>query len=157
MQRMRRRVILLAHNIRSLWNIGALFRTCDCFAVEKLILSGYSATPPRREISKTAIGAEEWISWEKAEDPERFIQDLKKNGWRIVGLEQSDRSVALSEFTPPERSCLIVGHEVLGVPKDLLDLCDDVVSIPMFGKKKSLNVSVAAGIALHHLRCFDGD
>lgn len=146
------RLVLLAHNIRSLWNIGALFRSCDCFAVEKLILSGYTATPPRREIAKTALGADEWIPWEKAEEPTSAIEQWRKEGWRIVGLEQSEGSVALEEYVPAEKTCLIVGHEVLGVPKEILKLCDDVVYIPMLGKKKSLNVSVAAGIALHHLR-----
>lgn len=152
-----RHIILLAHNIRSLWNIGALFRSCDCFGIEKLILSGYTATPPRREIAKTALGAEEWIPWEKAENPHSTIQQYSNEGWRIVGLEQSGRSVALEEYAPHKKTCLIVGHEVLGVPEELLKLCDDVVHIPMLGKKKSLNVSVAAGIALHHLRSCDRD
>lgn len=145
------RLVLLAHNIRSLWNIGALFRSCDCFAVEKLILSGYTATPPRREIAKTALGADEWIPWEHYADPHEAILSLSKDGWRIVGLEQSERSIALEEYVPSEKTCLIVGHEVLGVPEEILKLCDDVVHIPMLGKKKSLNVSVAAGIALHQL------
>jgi len=148
----RRNVILLAHNIRSLWNIGALFRSCDCFAVEKLILSGYTATPPRREIAKTALGADEWIPWEHCTDPKDVILSLSKDGWRIVGLEQSERSIALEDYLPQEKTCLIVGHEVLGVSEEILKLCDDVVHIPMLGKKKSLNVSVAAGIALQHLR-----
>ena len=149
---MSRQIILLAHNIRSLWNIGALFRSGDCFAVEKLILAGYTATPPRREIAKTALGADEWIPWEHCPDPKDLIQSLSKDGWRIVGLEQSERSIALEDYQPQEKTCLIVGHEVLGVPEDLLKLCNDVVHIPMLGQKKSLNVSVAAGIALHHLR-----
>ncbi|TSC58735.1 MAG: tRNA/rRNA methyltransferase SpoU [Candidatus Peregrinibacteria bacterium Greene0416_62] len=154
---MHRRIILLAHNIRSLWNIGALFRSCDCFAVEKLILSGYTATPPRREIAKTALGADEWIAWEKVEDLKSIIEQLRNVGWRIVGLEQSDRSIVLDEYVPHEKTCLIVGHEVLGVPEEILKLCDDVVHIPMLGKKKSLNVSVATGIALHQLRSCKGD
>jgi len=155
--RMSRHIILFAHNIRSLWNIGALFRSCDCFAVEKLILSGYTATPPRREIAKTALGADEWIPWEKVENPQSAIQQLSNEGWKIVALEQSKRSIALQEYSPPEKTCLIVGHEVLGVPEEILKLCDDVVHIPMLGKKKSLNVSVAAGIALHHLRSYNHD
>lgn len=149
---MSRQIILLAHNIRSLWNIGALFRSCDCFAVEKLILSGYTATPPRREIAKTALGADAWIPWEHCTEPKDAIQSLSKDGWRIVGLEQSERSITLEEYQPSEKTCLIVGHEVLGVSEEILKLCDDVVHIPMLGEKKSLNVSVAAGIALHHVR-----
>lgn len=145
------RIVLLAYNIRSLWNVGSLFRTCDCFAVEKLILAGYTAAPPRREISKTALGAEEWITWEKAENTQTAIQVLRNDGWRIAALEQSKRSVALDAYVPAQKTCLIVGHEVLGVPEEILTFCDDVVHIPMLGKKHSLNVSVAAGIALHAL------
>ncbi len=146
------RFILLAYNIRSLWNIGSLFRSCDCFGVEKLILAGYTATPPRREISKTALGAEEWIPWEHHPEPHDVILSLSKEGWCIVALEQSEKSIPLEDYSPKEKTCLIVGHEVLGVPQEILTLCDDIVHIPMFGKKHSLNVSVAAGIALHQLR-----
>lgn len=145
-------IILLAYNIRSLWNVGSLFRSCDCFAVEKLILAGYTATPPRREISKTALGAEEWVPWEHAPDATSALRQLHSAGWSIVALEQSVTSTSLEKYIPPEKTCLIVGHEVLGVPQELLALCDVVLEIPMLGKKNSLNVSVAAGIALHALR-----
>jgi len=148
---MNRRIILLAHSVRSLWNVGSLFRTCDCFGIEKLYLTGYTATPPRREISKTALGAEAWIPWEHHADPRDVILSASKDGYRIVALEQDERSMDLNSYTPPQKLCLIVGHEVLGVPKNLLTLSDDVVHIPMFGKKESLNVSVAAGIALQYL------
>lgn len=148
---MQSRLILLAYNIRSLWNIGSLLRSCDCFGVERLILSGYTACPPRREISKTALGAEIWIPWEHVPDPSRRLPELRLEGWRIVALEQSPTSVNLSHYTPQEKTCLIVGHEVLGVPLELLRLCDDIVHIPMLGKKKSLNVAVATGVALHHM------
>jgi len=145
-------LILLAHNIRSLWNVGSLFRTGDAFGVEKIHLTGYTAVPPRREISKTALGAEEYVAWEQCDDPKKVIAKLKKQGWTIVALEQAKKAVELSEYGPPSKVCLIVGHEVLGVPKELLKLCDAIVHIPMHGKKESLNVAVAAGIALHHLR-----
>ncbi|OIO54885.1 hypothetical protein AUJ46_02120 [Candidatus Peregrinibacteria bacterium CG1_02_54_53] len=146
------RIILLAHNVRSLWNVGSLFRTSDAFAVEKIYLTGYTAVPPRREISKTALGAEESVSWEQCEDPKNAIQKLKKQGYAIVALEQARGAVDLKKFASPPKVCLIAGHEVLGVPKELLKLCDAIVHIPMHGKKESLNVAVAAGIALHHLR-----
>ena len=149
---MQRRIILLAHNIRSLWNVGSLFRTCDAFAIEKNILAGYFATPPRREISKTALGAEHSVSWEYILKAEKAIAALKKKGYVIVALEQAKRAIELSQFQPPQKVCLIVGHEILGVPHELLALCDAVTHIPMHGKKESLNVAVAAGIALHHLR-----
>ena len=147
-------LILLAHNIRSLWNVGSLFRTSDAFGVEKIFLTGYTATPPRREISKTALGAEEYVPWEFEQDSVKVIKTLKKKGFTIVALEQAKKAVVLSEYEPPSKVCLIVGHEVLGIPKELLKLCDAIVHIPMHGKKESLNVAVAAGIALHHLRSF---
>ena len=152
---MSRRIVLLAHNIRSLWNVGSLFRTADSFGIEKIYLTGYTAAPPRREISKTALGAEEFVLWEKAEDPKKVIAKLKKQGFTIVALEQARGAVDLKKFEPPVKVCLIVGHEVLGVPKEILQLCDAVVHIPMHGKKESLNVAVAAGITLHHLRSGD--
>lgn len=148
----RTRIILLAHNIRSLWNVGSLFRTCDAFAIEKIILAGYCATPPRREISKTALGAENSVPWQHILKAEKAIAALKRKGYRVVALEQARGAVDLSRYEPPQKVCLIVGHEVLGVPKELLTLCDTIVHIPMHGKKESLNVAVAAGIALHHLR-----
>ncbi|MFH0851823.1 MAG: RNA methyltransferase [Candidatus Peregrinibacteria bacterium] len=147
-----RRILLLAHNIRSLWNVGSLFRTSDAFGVERIYLTGYTASPPRREISKTALGAEETVPWEKAEDPAQVIAKLKKQGFTIVALEQARGAKDLKDYEPPSKICLIVGHEVLGVPKELLKLCDDIVHIPMHGGKESLNVAVVAGIALHHLR-----
>ncbi len=148
---MEKQVILLAHNIRSLWNVGSFFRTCDAFGVCKLILTGYTATPPRREISKTAIGAEEWIEWKHHKDPLEVISELKKEGWGIVGLEITDKAQNINDFVAPDKICLIVGHEVKGVPKEILEVCDDVVHIPMKGKKESLNVSVATGIALNEI------
>ena len=146
-----RRIHLLAHNIRSLWNVGSLFRTCDGFGVEKLYLSGYTATPPRREITKTALGAEKFISWEHIEDPLKCMHHLKSEGFSIVALEQDPQAIALSTFEAPEKLCLIIGHEVSGVPEVLLDHCDAIVEIPMHGQKESLNVAVAAGVALYAL------
>jgi 23S rRNA (guanosine2251-2'-O)-methyltransferase len=147
-----RRLILLAHNIRSLWNVGSFFRTADGLNVEKIILTGYTGHPPRKEISKTAIGAEECVPWEKAEDPVDAIRTLRADGWRMVALELAPGARELSGYPPAEKTCLVVGHELTGVPEEILILCDDVVMIPMRGTKESLNVAVAAGIALHHLR-----
>ena len=145
-------ISVLAHNIRSLWNVGSFFRTADCFGVEKLYLTGYTAIPPRREISKTALGAEGWIPWEHVEDPKEVLRKLRTAGYRIVGLELTADAVELKAYTPSQKTCLIVGHEVLGVSKELLSLCDDIVQIPLHGRKESLNVSVALGIALYGLR-----
>lgn len=149
---MKQQITLVAHNIRSLWNVGSFFRSADCFGAEKIILSGYTGIPPRREISKTAIGAEDWIPWEYNEDPLQSIQNLIKDGYTIVGLEITDSSVDISEYKPDGKICLLLGNEVLGLSAEMLQLCDKVVHIPMQGKKESLNVSVAAGIAMHTLQ-----
>ncbi len=148
----KKRITLLAHNIRSLWNVGSFFRTADAMNVEKIYLTGYTATPPRREISKTAIGAEGWIDWEYEKDTAAVIEKLKSEDWKVVGLEITEGATKISEFTASEKTCLVLGHEVTGVPEEIIKLCDDIVYIPMHGKKESLNVSVAAGIALDHLR-----
>lgn len=147
-----RKLRLLVHNVRSLWNVGAFFRTSDAFAVERIHLTGYTAQPPRLEITKTAIGAEKTVPWEHAGDPLPVVQALKAEGWTIVSLEIAEGAVALSSFTPKGNVCLVVGHELSGVPAEILALSDTIVKIPMLGGKESLNVAVAAGIALHHLR-----
>lgn len=143
------KIRLIAHNIRSLWNVGSLFRTCDGMGVEKLYLTGYTGRPPRKEITKTALGAEDFVEWEHVDEPMHVIEDLKKEGWKIVSLEQTEKSINLSEFNPEYPLCLIIGNEVSGVRDDLLEASDAVVEIPMFGKKESLNVAVAAGVALY--------
>lgn len=149
---MSRRICLLAHNVRSLWNVGAFFRTCDGLQIEKLYLTGYTGFPPRKEITKTAIGAEETVPFEHADDPLPLLQKLKSEGWQIVCLELTPTAVELTTFTPSDRVCLVVGHELSGVPEEMLQLSDVTVMIPMLGTKESLNVAVATGIALHHLR-----
>ncbi|MFA5799448.1 MAG: RNA methyltransferase [Candidatus Peribacteraceae bacterium] len=145
------RVIIIAHNVRSLWNIGAFFRTADAFGVGHIHLTGYTACPPREEIHKTALGAEEWIPWSYERDPLKVIEARRKEGYEIVSLEISRKSVPLSSYKPRRPVCLIVGHEVTGVPKEIQQASDRVVHIPMRGKKESLNVSVALGIALYHI------
>ncbi|MBT4120055.1 MAG: TrmH family RNA methyltransferase [Candidatus Peribacter sp.] len=132
--------------------MGSFFRTADAMGIEKIYLAGYTAQPPRREISKTAIGAEDWIDWEYKEDPIQAINDLKEDGWKVVGLELEEGAQKIADYSPTEKICLVLGHEVTGVPEEIIKLCDDVVYIPMHGKKESLNVSVALGIALDRLR-----
>lgn len=149
---MDRSIILLAHDIRSLWNVGSLFRTCDAMSVEKLWLTGYTGTPPRREIAKTALGADEWVPWEHTVDPLQVLDSYAAEGWRLVALEQTPTAIDVSAYVPHDRVLLVVGHEVLGVPAAILERCTDHIHIPMLGKKNSLNVTVAAGIALHRLR-----
>ena len=148
---MKKEVYVLAHNIRSLHNIGSFFRTSDGAGVSKIYLTGYCGCPPRKEITKTAIGAEEWIPWEHHKNPIPVIKKLKKEGVQIISLERNDKSVDIKTFKPKYPACLIVGNEIDGVGDDLLNLSDAVVEIPMNGKKESLNVSVAFGIAVYNL------
>jgi 23S rRNA (guanosine2251-2'-O)-methyltransferase len=148
-----RKLRLLAYNVRSLWNVGSFFRTCDAFDIEKLYLTGYTGHPPRKEITKTAIGAEKFVSWEHASDPLPIVDALKADGWKIVSLELTPSAIDLQTYVPSDaKICLVVGNELEGVPSAILDRSDSTIRIPMLGKKESLNVAVAAGIALHRLR-----
>lgn len=142
---------LILDNIRSAGNIGSMFRTGDAFSIDKIFICGISATPPNKEILKTALGATETIAWEYREHTSDLIQELKQDNHNvIVAAEQSESSVPLNQFMIPEGKniILILGNEVDGVSPEILDQCDAVVEIPQFGKKKSLNVSVAGGIVL---------
>jgi len=145
----RRQIRVIAHNIRSLWNVGSIFRTCDGFGVERLYLTGYTGRPPRKEITKTALGADAFVPWEHVDEPMLVIEDLKREGFSIVSLEQAGKSILLSEFSPLFPLCLILGSEIAGVRDDLLAVSDVVVELPMVGEKESYNVAVAAGIALY--------
>lgn len=147
-----RELVVIAHNIRSLWNVGSVFRTADSFGVQTMYLTGYTAVPPSKEITKTALGAEEWIPWEYEKDPSIVIKKLKEAGFSIISLEKTEQSISFSEYDVPDKCALILGHEILGVSKELQQASNAVVHIPMLGKKESLNVSVACGIALYNLR-----
>lgn len=156
-------IIVIAHNIRSTHNIGAIFRTCEGFGVAKIIISGYSPYPKANhdtrlphiakkmtdQIHKTALGAETMVPFEYRLEPD--LELLKKQGYRVVGLEQDERSVMLNRYKTPEKIALLLGEEVNGIPNELLVQCDDLIEIPMVGKKESFNVSVATGIALYSL------
>ena len=144
-------IVLVAHNIRSLWNIGSFFRTADAFGVKHIHLTGYTASPPREEIHKTALGADEWIPWSQDLSPLEVLSRRKKEGYEVVSLEITSGSVPIGTFKPKKPVCLVVGHEVTGVPPEILAASDAIVHIPMIGKKESLNVSVALGIALFSL------
>src|SRR6266849_583860 len=103
---MKRRLCFLAHNVRSLWNVGSFFRTCDAFAVERIYLTGYTGRPPRKEITKTALGAEDTVPWEHADDPLPILLSLREDGWSILPLELTENAQNLPSFTPPEKLCL---------------------------------------------------
>jgi tRNA G18 (ribose-2'-O)-methylase SpoU len=142
--------ILWLHNIRSLHNVGAAFRCADAFGIRELWISGYTPAPPRPEITKTAIGAEEFVNWKKISEPLKRIDALKRDGYTVVALEQTDESIELNKWEPPSNKiCLILGNEVTGVDEELISKTDLSIEIPQFGMKHSLNVSVAAGIALY--------
>jgi tRNA G18 (ribose-2'-O)-methylase SpoU len=141
--------ILIAPDIRSAHNVGALFRTADGCGVDYIYLVGYTPQPPRPDIAKVALGADTWVPWEHKKSLIRLVKSLQKSGVYVVALEKTADSVEIdkSEFTGP--LALIVGNEVDGVPASVLRLVDKVVHIPMHGQKESLNVSVAAGIAMY--------
>lgn len=147
---------VLLDNIRSMHNVGSVLRSSDAFKVEKVYLCGITPRPPHREIRKTAIGAEESVDWEFHPDPIALAKNLKAEGYQLLSLEQTDESLDISAFQTDFETgkyVLILGHEVEGVNQELIDLCDYALEIPQFGTKHSLNVSVAAGIALHQLVC----
>ncbi len=151
-------VVLILNNIRSVLNVGSIFRTADAIGVEKIYLCGYTPIPEHRgrrlgneKISKTALGAEKTVSWEYVPQAWRIIQKLKQEGVHIVALEQSAGSMDYRTYQPQFPLALILGNEVKGISKNILDLCDATIELPMRGKKESLNVAVAAGIALYKL------
>jgi len=148
---MKNKIFALLHNIRSLHNVGSMFRTADGAGVKKLFLCGETGTPPRAEIAKTALGAEESVPWEYWMDAKDCVSKLKKGGIRIVALELAPKSVDYRKFKAGGPICLVVGNEVGGIPPDVLRLCDSTIQIPMRGKKESLNVSVAFGVAVYEL------
>jgi len=143
--------ILIVDNVRSLHNIGAFFRTSEGLGVDKIFLCGKVAIPPRKEITKTALGAEELVDWEHFESTLEGVQKAKELNCSILSLELTKDSIDIKNYEVPENWALVVGHELLGVDDEILKICDDILEIPMKGEKISLNVSVATGIALYEL------
>ena len=146
-------VIVLLDNVRSLHNVGSLFRTCDAMAVEKLYLCGITAKPPHREIHKTAIGATESVNWEYIEDAISIINKHKKEDYTIISVEQTSNSKALRNYNwKNEKVLLVFGNEVDGVQQKIIDLSDFSLEIPQWGTKHSFNITVSAGIILWDLK-----
>ena len=144
-------LIIILDDIRSLNNIGSIFRTCDAFKIEKIYLCGITATPPNRKITKTAIGATESVDWEYYENINDLVLELKNNGIIIWAVEQTDNSKTLSEMENLEKNnkhALIFGNEINGVKQDVINNCNNVIEISQYGTKHSLNVSIAAGIVI---------
>lgn len=149
---MNKKIYLILPNIRSAHNVGAMFRIADCFGIEKIFLTGYTPTPEgKRKIEKVALGAEKWIQWEQTDDTTELIKKLKEKDFEIIGLEKTETSVNIDKADFTDKIALIVGEEVSGMDLNLVELCDQIVHIPMYGKKSSLNVSVATGVALHSI------
>lgn len=148
---------LMADNVRSMYNVGAMLRTADAFLIKEMVLAGITGRPPHPEITKTALGAEESVSWRYVPDAYEEVVRMQQNGWKICALEQAHNSVSLLDFECKVNECylLVVGNEVSGVDQRIVDMADVVLEIPQAGVKHSLNVSVSAGIAMCHLasRC----
>jgi tRNA G18 (ribose-2'-O)-methylase SpoU len=149
--------ILILHDIRSTENVGAIFRTADAVGVNKIYLTGYTPAPldrfgiKRKDIAKSALGAEEFVKWESRKSLPTLIRKLKREGYLIIGIEQAENSVDYKKIKLKEKNAFIVGTEVSGIPKSILKRCDLIAEIPMRGKKESLNVSVALGVALFRI------
>ncbi len=144
-----RRVVLVVDNVRSAWNVGALFRTADGLGVERIYLCGITPTPAHPKVRKTALGAEEAVAWSHAPNTADVLGRLRAEGWQVWALEQAPGARPPEALTPPgERVAVVVGNEVCGVGPDLFPLCDALVCLPMRGVKRSLNVEVAAAILL---------
>lgn len=161
-----RRIILIAHNVRSCHNVGSLLRTAEGLGVEKVLLTGYTPYPllpndsrlPHlsakisRQIHKTALGAETSVVWQQRGSIDEVLDELTKGGWTIAAIEQSNRSVTLPDYPPPDKLALMVGREVEGIETEVLQRITTVLEIPMFGRKESFNVAQAAAMALYHCR-----
>jgi len=143
-------VIIVLENIRSMHNVGSVFRTADAFLIEGIYICGYTARPPRKEIDKTALGATETVNWKYFSCANDAVKELRENDYNIFAIEQVDKSISLEKFEKlnPNKVALIFGNEVSGVESETISLSDGCIEIPQFGMKHSLNISVAAGIVL---------
>ena len=143
-------LVIILDNVRSLHNVGSVFRTADAFIIEKIYLCGITACPPHKDIQKTALGATDSVDWEHLKSTKDAVLRLKEEGYKIIALEQTHNAILLEDFSPErgEKYALILGHEVNGVVDEVLQLCDACLEIPQFGTKHSLNISVSAGIAI---------
>lgn len=146
-------VVIVLDNVRSMHNIGSIFRTADGFAVEKIYLCGITATPPHREIEKTALGATQSIAWEYSQSPIEAVEQLQNGGYTVIAVEQAESSIMLNKFEPlaGKKYALVFGNEVNGVADEVMQRVDACIEIPQFGTKHSFNIVVSAGIVLWDL------
>lgn len=161
-----RKIVVIAHDIRSTHNVGSLFRTCEGMGVSKVFLSGYTPYPKSKhdvrlphetdkltkQIHKTALGAEDLLAWEHVDDIFKLLALLKQDSYTIIALEQTPNSIQLPTFKVPEKTAILLGREVEGIESGLLRRCDEIVEIPMLGKKESFNVVQAAAMVLYQCR-----
>lgn len=154
MQKQKQEHILILNDIRSVENVGAMFRTSDAAGIDKIFVTGYTPTPldrfdrKRNDFHKSALGAEDFVKWEQKKDVIALIKKLKKEGYMIIGIEQAPNSINYKKIKLQNKNVFIVGAEVTGIPKSVLKHCDVIAEIPMKGRKESLNVSVALGVIL---------
>jgi tRNA G18 (ribose-2'-O)-methylase SpoU len=146
-------IIVVLDNVRSAYNVGSVFRTCDAFPVEALYLCGITCYPPHKEILKTALGSHETVRWKKFATTLEAIEELKSGGYAIYAIEQAEKSISLNDVlskhpAPYSRLALVFGHEVNGVHQEVMDRCDGSIEIPQGGTKHSLNIAVSAGVVL---------
>lgn len=145
-------IVVVLDNIRSAMNVGSIFRTSDAMAVKQVVLCGITATPPNREITKTAIGATDSVEWVYYKSTEEAVKALKEQSYALYAIEQTNESIELMAFEPDnEKLAIVLGNEVNGVDQNILHLLDGAIEINQYGTKHSLNVSVCGGIVLHHL------
>ncbi len=146
-------LIIILDNIRSLNNIGSVFRTSDAFLIEKIYLCGITATPPHKDIHKTALGSTDTVDWEYVENTINLVKKLKDNGVKVIAIEQAENATMLNQFTPEAKTtyALVFGNEVKGVSQNVVSLSDIVIEIPQYGTKHSLNISVSTGVVIWDL------
>ncbi len=157
MKKVKQENVVILLDIRSVENVGAMFRTADAVGVDKVYLVGYTPAPldrfgrKRGDLAKSALGAEEYVPWEQVKNINRLLTKLKKDGFQIIAIEQDARSVSYKKIKPKNKNAFVVGTEVTGIPKSVLKKCDVIAEIPMKGKKESLNVTVALGVVLFEI------
>ncbi len=141
-------ITIVLDNVRSMNNVGSVFRTSDAFAIEKIILGGYTPTPPHRDIQKTALGATETVAWQHVPELIEYLHHLKANNYTIIAIEQAHNSVPLQNYNidKAKKYALVFGNEVEGVQQDIINICDHIIEIPQGGSKHSLNISVSMGV-----------
>ena len=146
-------LIIILNNIRSLNNIGSVFRTSDAFLIEKIYLCGITAQPPHKDINKTALGSTDSVNWEYVKDTLDLVENLKKEGVYVAAIEQAEQAIMLNDFKPPigKKLALVFGNEVKGVEQEVINASDVVIEIPQFGTKHSLNIAVSAGLTIWDL------